>query len=126
MAITPSVFAGPVARSRATLGRWLRVPSYSTDFGKDVVATGVWAEVSKLSDREAMAKWADDHSRFFYPDGEQRLAIDEDLAALNIAFDQPEFFEKTLAGLPSQDAAVKGRGSPAQAIRADGSEERLR
>jgi hypothetical protein len=39
IAVTPSVFAGPVARSRATLGRWLRVPSYSTDFGKDVVAS---------------------------------------------------------------------------------------
>jgi hypothetical protein len=109
IAVTPSVFAGPVARSRATLGRWLRVPSYSTDFGKDLVAPGVWAEVSKLSDREAMAKWADDHSRFFYPDGERRLAIDEDLAALSIGFDQPEFFEKTVAGLHSNDAAEKAR-----------------
>ena len=48
IAVTPSVFAGPVARSRATLGRWLRIPSYPTDFGKDVVAPEVWKQVSRL------------------------------------------------------------------------------
>ena len=102
------------------------IPTYPTDFGKDVVAVGVWAEVSKLTDREAMAKWADDHSRFFYPDGEQRLAIDEDLAALNIAFDQPEFFVKTVADLRRKTRPQRLGDSPAQAIRADGPEERLR
>ena len=111
IAVTPSVFAGPVARSRATLGRWLRISSYRADFGKDVVAADVWDEISNLPDREAMAKWADDRSRFFHPDGEQRLAIDVDLAAWDIAFDRPEFFEKAIAGLGSDDAAARARAT---------------
>jgi hypothetical protein len=105
IAVTPSVFAGPVARSRATLGRWLSITSYPEDFGKDVVAPEVWDEVSKLPTREAKAKWADEHARFFHPDGEHRLAIDADLLAWNVAFDQPEFFEKAIAGLGSTDKA---------------------
>jgi len=109
IAITPSVFAGPVARSRATMGRWLRNPSYSVDFGKDVVAPEVWEELSKLPDREAMARWADEHARFFYPDAAQLLAVDEDLVALNVSFDQPEFFDKAIGGLRARDTATRAR-----------------
>jgi hypothetical protein len=109
IAITPSVFAGPVARSRATMGRWLRNPSYSVDFGKDVVAPEVWEKLSKLPDREAMARWADEHARFFYPDAAQLLAVDEDLVALNVSFDQPEFFDKAIGGLRARGTATRDR-----------------
>jgi hypothetical protein len=111
IAVTPSVFAGPVARSRAIPSRWLHISSYPADFGKDVVAADVWEEISKLPSREARAKWADEHSRFFHPDAECRLAIDEDLVAWNVAFDQPEFFEKATAGLRSGDVAAKARAT---------------
>jgi hypothetical protein len=57
------------------------------------------------------AKWADEHARFFRPDDEGRLVIDEDLVAWNVAFDQPEFFEKAIAGLRSGDAAAKARAA---------------
>jgi hypothetical protein len=56
-----------------------------------------------------MAKWADEHSRFVYPDGAHQLALDEDLVALNIAFDQSEFFDRVLADPRSMDKAVKAR-----------------
>lgn len=111
IAVTPSVFAGPVARSRATLGRWLHITSYPADFGKEVVSAEIWAEISRLPNREAKARWADEHSRFFHPDGEHRLAFDEDLVAWNVAFDQPEFFEKAIAGLGSDDPAAKTRAA---------------
>jgi hypothetical protein len=56
-----------------------------------------------------MAKWAEEHSRFVYPDGAHQLALDEDLVALNIAFDQSEFFDRVLADLRSMDKAAKAR-----------------
>jgi hypothetical protein len=109
IAITPSVFAGPVARFRETPARWLRNPEYPPDFGKDLVTPQIWETMSALSDRESMAKWADKHSRFFHPNADQKLEIDEDLAALDVAFDVPEFFDKVLAGLRSRDAADAAR-----------------
>jgi hypothetical protein len=109
IAVTPSVFAGPVARSRAALGRSLRIPSYRTDFGKGIVTAALWEEISKLPDRESMARWADDHSRFFYPDATQQLALDEDLVALKMAFDDPQFLARVLSDLRSGDGAAKDR-----------------
>ena len=46
---------------------------------------------------------------FFTRTAPQRLAIDEDLVALNVPFDQPEFFDKAIAGLRSIDQAAKAR-----------------
>jgi len=109
IAINPSVFAGPVARPRSALARWLRNPAYSTDYAKDLVAPEIWERLSQRPYREGMARWADEYARFLHPDSAQRLAMDEDLKALNVPFDQPEFFDKILAGLRSNDAATKSR-----------------
>ena len=87
----------------------MRNPAYSIDFAKDLVAPEVWEKLSGQANREAMARWAEEHCRFFHPDGAQRLAIDEDLVALNIAFDQPEFFDKVLADLRSKDTTARAR-----------------
>jgi hypothetical protein len=35
------------------------ITSYPADFGKEVVATDVWEEISKLPSREAKPKWAE-------------------------------------------------------------------
>jgi hypothetical protein len=109
VAITPSVFAGPVARPRATVARWLRNAQYRVDFAQDIVAPDVWEELSKRPDREAMAQWADEHARFLHPDSAQRLVLDEDLVALGVPFDEPAFFDKTIADLGSSDPAVAAR-----------------
>src|SRR5262249_46026952 len=109
IAITPSVFAGPVACSRATVVRWLRNPEYPLDFANNLVAPEIWKQMSVLPDREAMAKWADEHSRFLHPDSAQKLTMDEDLVALGIPFDHPEFMERVLADLRSNDSTVARR-----------------
>jgi hypothetical protein len=109
ISITPSVFAGPVARSRTTLARWLRNPEFRTDFGKDIVTPVIWGKLSGMPDREAMARWAEENGRFLHPDGAQQLTIDEDLVALNVPFDQPEFFAKVLPGLRATDTAARDR-----------------
>jgi hypothetical protein len=110
IAITPSVFAGPVARFRATPARWLRNPGYEIDFGKDLVTPEIWQTMFALGDREKMAKWADEHSPYFYPNAQQVLDIDTDLAVLKVSFDVPEFFDKTIAAMRSDDPDSRERG----------------
>jgi hypothetical protein len=109
IAVTPSVFAGPVARSRKTLGRWLRNRENPIDFAKNLVTPQIWETLSAQGTREKMVQWADANAKFFYPDHSQRLEIDEDLKAVAVAFDQPAFFDKTLADLRSENAAVAAR-----------------
>jgi hypothetical protein len=109
IAVTPSVFAGPVARSRKTLARWLRDREKPIDWGKDLVAPKIWESLSAKRTRAEMAQWADANAKFFCPNDSQRLEIDEDLQAIGVAFDQPEFFDKTLVGLRSENAAVAAR-----------------
>lgn len=84
IAITPSVFAGPVARPRSTLARWLRDPDYPTDFAKELVAPEIWERLSALSDREKMAQWADENAQFLHPNSDLKLTFDEDLLVLGI------------------------------------------
>ncbi len=109
IAITPSVFAGPVARGRSTLARWLRNAGYSLDLCKSLLAPETWKTLSKRPDREAIAQWADANAGFLHPNHDQVLEIDDDLAALGVKFDQPEFFDKVLADLRSEDRAIAGR-----------------
>jgi hypothetical protein len=108
IAITPSGFAGPVARSRSVPARWLRNRS-SIDAVKDLVAPEMWEQLSALPNPEKIAEWADQNTRFLHPNSSQQLEIDEDLREFEVAFDQPEFFGKAFAALRSDDAAVVAR-----------------
>jgi hypothetical protein len=109
IAITPSVFARPVARGRSVLARWLRNPEYSIDSCKSLLAPATWKTLSRRPDRETMAQWADEIARFLHPNHDQLLEIDDDLVATGVRFDQPEFFDKVLVGLRSEDRVVHGR-----------------
>ena len=111
IAVTPSVFAGPVAYRRSTPAKCLRDPEYRIDWVKDLFTPEVWAKLSELPDREKMAQWADDNAKFFHPDDAHKLAIDDDLVALGVAFDQPDFFDKTLADLRADDDATVSRAA---------------
>jgi len=109
IAITPSPFAGPVARGRAILARWLRNPEYSIDLCKSMLAPETWKTLSKRPDRETMAQWADKNAQFLHPNHDQLLEIDDDLVASGVRFDHPEFFDKVLADLRSEDRVLVGR-----------------
>jgi len=109
IAVTPSVFAGPVARPRDTVPRWLRIPNRPDDWIKELVAPQVWTTMSKQKDREAKAKWADENARYLYPNSDQLLAMDEDLVAMGIPFDRREFVEKAIADLRSHNNAIAMR-----------------
>lgn len=103
VAVTASVFAGPVARFRSTPARWLRHQQFDVEWVKDIVAPEVWEKLSSLPDRERMAEWAEENAKFLHPNSNLQLEIDEDLVALGVSFDRPEFFDKTLAALRSGD-----------------------
>jgi hypothetical protein len=109
IAMTPSVFAGPVAYPRQSLARYLRNLNYDVDLFRRLVVPEVWRELSKQPNRKAMAKWAEEHERFFHPDKTQRLAVDEDLMALGVPFDDPRFFDKAFGDLRAKDHAAATR-----------------
>jgi len=109
IAITPSVFAGPAARPRGTVERWLRDTKIPVNFLKDVVAPPIWEKLSMQPDRNGMVKWAEEHGQFLHPNSAQQLEVDEDLVAFGVPFDQPKFFDKAFADLRSNEKIVATR-----------------
>jgi len=98
IATTPSVFAGPVARSRASILRYLRNPEYKFEWVKENVTPALWAKFESLG-REKAADWVEQNGKFLHPDANQQLEMDKDLEAFGIAFDQKEFLFKAVADL---------------------------
>lgn len=107
IAITPSVFAGPVACARSVPMRRLRQSGEGAI--RHLVAAEISEKLAALPDTEKMVEWLNDHARFFHPNSSQQLEIDQDLVALGVSFDQQEFFDKSFAGLQSDDTATKAR-----------------
>ena len=67
IAITPSPFAGPVARGRSVLARWLRNPEYRMESCQAMLAPETWKVLSQRPDRESMAQWADENAPVLAP-----------------------------------------------------------
>jgi hypothetical protein len=109
IAVTPSVFAGPVARPRKTVGRWLRNPEYPVNFVKDMLTPKTWEQISAKGEREKMAEWADAHGPYLYPNAERKLEIDDDLVGLGMPFDDAAFMETAILHLKSKDPAAAAR-----------------
>jgi len=106
IAVTASVFAGPVARARASIARNLRNPEFQVEWFKQNFSPELWAKISPLG-REKMAEWADQNSKFLHPNPKQELEFDEDLVALGVPFDEEDFFAKTIADLRGTGAAAE-------------------
>lgn len=100
IAVTPSVFAGAVARSRGSVVRALKNQEYSLAWLKEDFSPDVWNRIASMT-RDQMVEWAQQNSAFLRPDANQKLEFDTDLQALGTPFDKPEFFEKAIAGLRS-------------------------
>jgi hypothetical protein len=106
IAVTPSVFAGKVARSRSSFARALRNPEYQLDWIKKDIAPELWAKLAPLG-REKMAEWVDRNGQFLRPNADLQLELDEDLMTLGTPFDKPEFFTKTIARLRAGGAEAE-------------------
>jgi hypothetical protein len=105
IAVTASVFAGPVARPRGTISKWLRNPEYKTEWVKEMMTPELWTKLSPLG-REKMAEWFDQNQMFLHPTAKHQLEIDEELVALGVSFDKSEFFDKAIADLGATGKAA--------------------
>jgi hypothetical protein len=109
IAVTHSVFAGPVTRSRARILRGLRNEHERPQVIEQDFAPDLRAQLAPMS-RERMLEWAEQNVRFLHPGQNQKLELDEDLVSLGVSFDQPEFFDKTIAALGAGgDASDRAR-----------------
>ncbi len=105
IAVTPSVFSGPVAYPRAYLDRRL---------GRDGEAGDVnWLLEAKLIDQlkpkspDDVRRWYAAHRGYLHPSHDLKLEIDQDAEKLGAPFDRPEFFEKAIAALDGNSDEVK-------------------
>ena len=106
IAVTPSVFGGPVARSRASLPRFLRSADFRADWLKDLYGPEVAAKFAELG-HARLAEWAVHEGLYLHPMDGARLGLDADLVALGVPFDAPEFFERIMAGLRAGGGAAE-------------------
>lgn len=108
IAITPSVFGGEVARPRRTPSAWLKYAN-RTEWVLDMFQPNVRAVLESIETRAGKMEWCNENSKYFAPGQDCLLGIDEDLKAIGIAFDVPEFFERVLGDLNSNDPRVIAR-----------------
>lgn len=108
IAVTPSVFVGPSARTRSTIATWLDNPTRSS-WVEDLVTPVLWKELQAQGDAAAMAKWAREKTAYFATDAESKLEIDPDLAAIKMGFDAPRFLPFVIAELASTESTAEER-----------------
>ena len=97
IAVTPSVFAGPVPLPRAYLDRRLRDKGDASDIS-GIAGQGV-VDLLKGMRADAIRAWYAEHRGYLHPGADRKLVIDEDATALGVPFDRVEFFDKAIAAL---------------------------
>ena len=123
IAVTPSVFAGPVGYPRTYLDRRL---------GQNgEVREAAWILSSNLVESlgkrgpEEVKQWFGEHRAFLHPGADLKLEVDEDARSLGVPIDRLELFEKTVTalGAGNEQAAratrLLGRYAPTEAAAMD-------
>ena len=106
IAVTPSVFGGPVANPRAYLDRRLRDSGDASEAAW-FLSERTWEKLQSRS-RDELGSWYAENRPYLHPGADLKLEVDEDARALNAPIDRVEFFEKTIAALRhnGQDAPL--------------------
>jgi hypothetical protein len=102
IAITPSVFAGPVAYPRAYLDRRLGESGDVSEAGF-ILSDALMKELAPQKPEQIKA-WFSENRPFLHPGPGEKLEIDEDAKALGAPIDRLEFFEKVIAALDKSSA----------------------
>ena len=104
IAVTPSVFAGPVAYPRTYLDRRL---GREGDVSESAWFLGpeTTAELNQLSPVE-VKRWFAENRSYLHPGEDIKLEIDADAKALGIPIDSVELFERTIPLLSNRDEAA--------------------
>lgn len=108
IAISPSVFVGPRVRPRKTVASWLKNPQ-RRDWVKNLVAEDLWETIQSQGEAESMISWAREHTPYFTPDTESKIAIDPDLKTMQMGFDDAGFIEAAIEALACDIPADKER-----------------
>jgi hypothetical protein len=97
IAVTPSVFAGPVALPRAYLDRRLRDKGDASEI--DWIVRPSVIEALKGKSPDDVRSWYSEHRGYLHPGAEAKLQLDEDALELGAPIDSLEFFERAIAAL---------------------------
>lgn len=104
IAVTPSVFGGPVAYPRAYLDRRLGEKGDTSEVGHLLSAAPL--EQLKNKSADEIKAWHRENRGWLHPGSDVKLEIDADAKFLNVAIDKPEFFERTIAALPKTESLL--------------------
>ena len=97
IAVTPSVFSGPVAMPRAYADRRLGEKGEVSD-ATWLLSERALEQLKSLS-RDGVRRWHDEHRAYLHPAADLKLETDEDAFALAAPIDRVEFFDRTIAAL---------------------------
>jgi hypothetical protein len=109
IAMTPSVFGGPVARPRKTPANWLSRGGYHVQWVLDMFEPKTRLVLESIGNQGEQVEWCNQHADYFFPAQDQLLGIDVDLQSLMLPFDSPEFFDSVLSDLEARDGEVEAR-----------------
>ena len=98
IAVTPSVFAGKVALPRRYVASVVQREDRPMDWLKSYLAPATLASFP-TGNRAAARVWYEGVKDFLHPGPDLLLTVDEDLRALGVAFNRPEFFSRCIAAL---------------------------
>jgi len=105
IAVTPSVFAGPVGYPRAYLDRRL---GQAGDVAEATwLLAGRWVDHLKGRSAAEIREWYVAHRAYLHPGPDQKLDVDPDALALQAPIDQPAFFETIIRAMRSPDASLE-------------------
>jgi hypothetical protein len=110
IAVTASVFAGKrVAPSRASVAKRFRNPEVELTWTKEAFTAALLGRLNGKGRAELLA-WAESDGRYLRPDDERRLELDDDLIALGVTFERPEFLDavvRLLKGSTEEQARAR-------------------
>ena len=110
--VRPSVFAGkPVTRFRSTPASWMAKGGIRVKWVEDMFDETTGKELKSIESIDDKVQWCKTHQRFFYPSEGHLMGIDQDLQAIDLGFDDPDFFTIVLADLSGTSVEAKSRAS---------------
>jgi hypothetical protein len=108
IAVTPSVFSGPVSYPRTYLDRRLG-ESGDTKDAEWLIHAETLAQLQKKTAAE-VKRWYADTRPYLHPGPDNRLEVDQEARRLQMPIDRLEFFEKAVAALKAGgDSAATAR-----------------
>jgi len=106
IAVTPSIFAGPVALPRGYPDRRIRGTADRKEL-EWMVTPELFKKLSGMALLE-LRSWYDEYRHYLHPSSspEPRLEVDEEARAIGAHIDEPVFFERCIAALEKNDASA--------------------